>query len=152
MPYVRSILVAALLLLLTACSSVPYAQRVSESQAAYAAAAGEPVRSFRFFTLYSWEPVGDRQVAIYTRPTEAWLLDLGGGCPDLAIGNSLGLTSNLNQVMVGFDKVIAGRNSFPCTISQIRPIDVSKLKAVRQQQREIRSEPREAASSVPAGQ
>ena len=55
--------------------------------------------------------------------------------------------------MVGFDKVIVGRNSFPCTISQIRPIDVTKLKAVQQQQqRQIRNEPREAAPPAPAGQ
>ena len=141
---IRIVLAMALVLLLTACSSVPYAQRLSASQAAYAAAAGEPVRSFRFFTLYSWEPLGDRQLAVYTRPNEAWLLDLGGGCPELGFANSIGLTSNLNQVMVGFDKVLTGRGNFPCTISQIRPVDVKSLKAEQLKQREIRNEPREA--------
>jgi len=134
-------------LLLAACSSVPYAERVSKQQHAYAAAAGEPVNSFRFISLYSWEALGDRQVVVYTRPTQAWLLDLGGGCPDLDIGNSLGLTSDFNRVQVGFDKVIPGRSGFPCRISQIRPIDMAKLKAARQQQRQISSEPREAAGA-----
>ncbi len=144
MSTIRVLLATALLVLLCACASAPYAQRISERQAAYAAAAGAPVRNFRFFTLYSWEPLGDSQVAIYTRPNDAWLLDLGGGCPDISFVNTIGLTSNLNQVMVGFDKVLTGRNNFPCTISQIRPVDVKSLKATQLQQRQIKSEPRSA--------
>ena len=52
-----SVILAALLAggVLAACSSVPYAQHMRERQAAYAAAAGAPVRHFDFFTLYSWE-------------------------------------------------------------------------------------------------
>jgi hypothetical protein len=144
MAMIRILLASALLMLLGACASVPYAQRASERQAAYAAAAGAPVRHFRFFSLYSWEPLSDRQVAIYTRPNQAWLLDLGGACPDISFVNTIGLTSNLNQVMVGFDKVLTGRNDFPCTISQIRPVDVKSLKATQLQQRQIRSAPRSA--------
>jgi hypothetical protein len=141
----RSLLVPAGALLLglscAACSSVPYAQRMSERQAAYAAAAGAPVRSFRFFSLYSWEPLGDTELAVYTQPNKAWLLDLGG-CQELRFVNSIGLTSNLNQVMVGFDKVLTGRHNFPCTITQIRPVDVKSLK-LAQQQRQIESAARE---------
>jgi hypothetical protein len=123
--------------LLAACASVPLAQR----QAAYAAAAGAPVNSFRFFTpLWSWEELGPDQVVIYTKPKEAWLLDVPG-CNQLPFANAIGLTSNLNQVSIRFDKVITGRNTFPCTIQKIRPVDVARLKAV-QQQREVRTEPR----------
>ena len=49
----------ALAVLLAACSSVPYAQRLQQRQAAYVAAAGAPVRSFRLVfghSIYSWEP------------------------------------------------------------------------------------------------
>lgn len=144
MSTIRLLLATTLATMLAACASAPYAQRSSERQAAYTAAAGAPVRNFRFFNLYSWEPLGDRQVAIYTKPNEAWLLDLGGGCQDLSFVNTIGLTSNLNQVMVGFDKVLTGRRNFPCTITQIRPVDVKSLKALQQQQRQIRSEPRSA--------
>jgi uncharacterized lipoprotein YajG len=144
MATIRTLLASALLMLLGACASAPYAQRTSERQAAYAAAAGAPVRNFRFFSLYSWEPLSDRQVAIYTRPNQAWLLDLGGACPDISFVNTIGLTSNLNQVMVGFDRVLTGRNDFPCTISQIRPVDVKSLKATQLQQRRIRSASRSA--------
>lgn len=142
MSMIRVLWATTLAALLAACASAPYAQRISERQAAYAAAAGAPVRQFRFFTLYSWEPLSDSQLAVYTRPNEAWLLDLSGGCPDLAFVNSIGFTSSVNQVMVGFDKVLTGRRSFPCIISQIRPVDVKSLKAVQQQQRLIKSAPR----------
>ncbi len=144
MSMIRILLATTLAAMLAACASAPYAQRTSERQAAYAAAAGAPVRNFRFFSLYSWEPLSDSQLAVYTRPNEAWLLDLGGDCQDLAFVNSIGLTSSLNQVMVGFDRVLTGRGNFPCTISQIRPVDVKSLKAVQQQQRLIKSEPRGA--------
>jgi len=144
MSMIRILLVTMLAAMLAACASAPYAQRTSERQAAYAAAAGAPVRHFRFFSLYSWEPLSDSQLAVYTKPNEAWLLDLGGDCQDLVFVNSIGLTSNLNQVMVGFDRVLTGRGNFPCTISQIRPVDVKSLKAVQQQQRLIKSEPRGA--------
>jgi len=142
MSMIRVLLATTLATMLAACASAPYAQRTSERQAAYAAAAGAPVRHFRFFSLYSWEPLSDNQLAVYTKPNEAWLLDLGGDCQDLAFVNSIGITSNLNQVMVGFDRVLTGRRNFPCTISQIRPVDVKSLKAVQQQQRLIKSEPR----------
>ena len=125
-------------LLCAGCSSVPYAQRMGERQAAYAAAAGAPVRSFNFFSLYSWEPLSDTELAVYTQPNKAWLLDLAG-CQDLMFTNAIGLTSNINQVMVGFDKVLTGRRNFPCTITQIRPIDVKSLKLAQQKQRQIES-------------
>lgn len=128
--------------LLAGCASVPRAERLSQRQAAYAAAAGAPVNSFRFFTqLWSWEDLGPDQVVVYTKPKEAWLLDVPG-CLELPFANAIGLTSNLNQVSINFDKVITGRNNIPCTIQRIRPVDVGRLKAVQQQQRQIKTEPR----------
>ncbi|MFC5524478.1 DUF6491 family protein [Rhodanobacter ginsengisoli] len=132
---------------LAACSSVPYSQRLAERQAAYAAAAGAPVHSFRFYhSLWSWEPLGRDQLVVYTRPQQAFLLD-AGGCLDLDYTNAIGLTSNLGEVSVGFDKVLTGRRNLPCTITQIRPIDVKRLKATQAQQRKIETEPRSAAGA-----
>lgn len=139
----RSMPMVVFTLLLGACSSVPYAQRLSERLAAYTAAAGAPVHNFRFFSLYSWEPLSDTELAVYTRPNQAWLLDTGG-CQNLQYVETIGLTSNLNQVSVGFDKVLTGRSYFPCTITQIRPVDVKRLKVEQQKLRQIRSEPRSA--------
>lgn len=126
----------ALALLVAGCSSVPYAQRVAQRQAAYAAAAGAPVRHFNFYSLYSWEPLSETELAVYTRPNEAWLLDLGG-CYGLMFTNSIGLTSNMNQVMVGFDRVLTGSRNIPCRITGIRPIDVKSLKIAQEKQRKI---------------
>lgn len=135
---------------LGACSSVPSAQHQAERLAAYAAAAGAPVSNFRFLTLYSWEPLSDTALAVYTRPNEAWLLNVDGGCRDLTFTQSIGLTSNLNQVWVGFDKVLTGRGNFPCTITHIRPLDVRQLRATEQAQRQIKAQPR-TAEPAPAG-
>lgn len=126
--------------MLTACSSVPTAQRYSKRAAAYAEAAGEPVRSFRYTQLYSWEPLGESQLALYTRPTEAWLIDTTGPCRDLSYATSIILTSNMSNVQTNLDKIIPGSPTgipMPCYIGQIRPVDVAKLKAVEHEQRKV---------------
>lgn len=146
MTFKRLLLLGAASAVLAACSSVPLAQREAERAAAYHAAAGAPVNSFRFFTpLWSWEPLGSDEVVIYTRPQQAWLLSVPG-CNELPFANLIGLTSNLDQVSVYFDKVLTGRGFPPCTIAQIRPIDVTRLKAVQQAQRQIQLQPRTAAT------
>lgn len=147
MSHVRLCLAGALALALGACSSVPYAQRLAQRQAAYAAAAGAPVRSFHFFNLYSWESLGDNRLAVYTQPNRAWLLDVAP-CQNLEFTNAIGLTSFAGEVSVNFDKVLTGRGYPPCFISQIRPIDVAKLKLERQAQRKIDAEPRQPAADA----
>ena len=138
------ILVAiAMAVALAACSSVPYAQRQQQRQQAYAAAAGAPVKSFHFFTLWSWEPLGDSELAVYTRPDRAWLLDVDGTCLDLPYTRAIGLTSSVGQVWARFDKVLTGRHDIPCTISQIRPVDVKLLLIKQEAQRKINAQPRE---------
>ena len=133
---------------LAACSDVPYAQRITQRQAAYATATGAPVSSFLLTgSLWSWEPLGRDQLVIYTRPRQAWLLDVPG-CFNLEYANAIGLTSNLHQVSVGFDKVLTGRHYPPCTITRIRAIDVARLKVAELKQRKIDEAPRPAADSA----
>ncbi|GAA0709286.1 hypothetical protein FHW84_000648 [Dyella sp. SG562] len=146
--FAHRVLFAAIAVLgMAACSSVPYAQRIGARQAAYREAARDPVRSFRFFELYSWEPLGDSQLAIYTRPNEAYLVSVMGPCPDLEFTDAIGLTSNLNEVQVRFDKVLTGRRDIPCTIGEIRPVDLARLKSVEHEQRKIQSAQRAAAAA-----
>jgi hypothetical protein len=134
--------------MLAGCAADPHqVEQDNQRQAAYAAAAGSPVGSFRFFSpLYSWEPLGNDQLVVYTRPTQAWLLDVPG-CPDLPFTNVIGLTSNMHQVTVMLDKVLTGRRNFPCTITRARPLDVRHLKATQKAQRKIE----ERARETPAG-
>ena len=143
----RSVLTGVAASLLVACSSVPYAQRMQARQAAYAAAAGAPVTHFNFTTLYSWESLGDSQLAVYTRPNQAWLLDVPPYCPQLDYRNTIALTSNMNQVSVNFDRVLTG-SPIPCTIKQIRPVDVTRLRALQQEQHKIESKPRPTATNA----
>ena len=114
---------------LSACTRVgkDYTSRMEARQQAYAAAAGEPVSSFRYFSLWSWEPLSDSELAIYTRSNEAWLLDLDGKCRNLEFTNHIALTSSASEVSAKFDRVITGGADAPCFIKQIRPVDIKKL-------------------------
>lgn len=138
--------------LLAACESVPYAQRLQQRQQAYSAAAGPPVRSFRLVMgaqIYSWEPLSDTQLVIYTLPSKAYLLDVWP-CNNLTFTNFIGLTSFASEVQTGFDKVLTGRPYIPCIIKQIRPIDLARFKLEKESQRHIDSLPRNEASNAPA--
>ena len=128
---------------LAACSSVPYAQRQQQRQAAYAAAAGASVSSFHFFTLWSWEPLSDSELVVYTRPSQAWLLDLDGSCQNLEFTSAIGLTSSTGEVSARFDKVTTGGRYMPCTIMRIRPVNVKQLRVAQEAQRKINAAPRE---------
>lgn len=142
-------IVVALAAALGACSSVPYAQRQAQRQAAYATAAGAPVRSFHFYNLYSWEPLSETQLAVYTQANRAWLLDVSL-CQNLPFANAIGLTSFAGDISVNFDKVLVGRSYPPCFITRIRPVDVAKLKLERQEERRIDAEPREQGAAPAA--
>ncbi|WP_223115428.1 DUF6491 family protein [Luteimonas suaedae] len=114
----------------------------------YRANAGEPVPHFRFFgRINGWTPLGDSAVAVWTKPREAYLLELSGPCPDLPYSPAISLTSNMNQVYARFDKVMAlNRSSIevPCHIREIRPLDVN---AIREAERQLRD-----TDAMPANQ
>ena len=131
-----------------------YTSRMEARQQAYVAAAGDPVNSFHYFSLWSWEPLSNTQLAVYTRPNQAWLVDVQDNCQNLWFTNSIGLTSNASQVSVHFDKVLTGRAYIPCIIMQIRPVDLARLKVEQQAQRKIDAEPRQPeqpAQGQPSG-
>ena len=135
-------------LLLAACASNP---RMADAQklALYRAHAGEPVPSFRLFgSLNSWTPLGDSALAVWTRPNEAWLLDVSGPCQDLEFATAIRLTDSIGQVSARFDRVIPLELSggprtaqMPCIIQSIRPLDT---RAIREGERQLRAQPREA--------
>lgn len=135
---------------MAACSSVPYAQRQKQRQDAYNAAAGAPVRSFVYLgRMWSWEPLSDKQLVVYTVPTRTYLLDVWG-CPNLPWTQVIGLTASFREVQTNFDKVLTGRGYTSCPITQIRPIDLARLKLEQQAQREVDMQPRSDANTPPA--
>lgn len=138
--------------MLAACSSVPYAQRLQQRQQAYNAVAGAPVRSFRLvlgMQIYSWEPLSETQLVVYTLPNKAYLLDVWP-CNNLTFTNIIGLTSFANTVQTGYDKVLTGRPYIPCMIKQIRPLDLAQLKLDKENQRHVNSVSRSNAGNAPA--
>lgn len=113
----------------------------------YRAHAGEPVRDFRYFgSLNGWTELGDSSLAVWTRPSEAWLLDLGGPCMDLAYAPAITVTNMMGRVSARFDRVIVhGGNSdmrVPCRIESIRPLDVKALRTSEKELREAKVEAR----------
>ncbi len=104
----------------------------AERYALYAAHAGAEVDHFRYpGRINGWTPLGDTALALWTRPGEAWLLDLSGPCQDLRYTPAIGVTSTMNRVSARFDRVLVrsrGSIDFPCHIRTIRPLDVSTLR------------------------
>lgn len=141
----RCLLLAAALTVcaasLSACATGS-AGRDAETRARYVAHAGAPVDKFRLFgQLTRWTALDDQSLVVWTRPSEAWLLDLTGPCPDLEYAYAIGLTDTLGTVNARFDKVLVSSRSpvkLPCHIAQIRPVDTKALKADTREARESR--------------
>jgi hypothetical protein len=134
---------------LAACASSPTTQQLQARQAAYNAAAGAPVPSFRYLgPMWSWEPLSDSQLVVYTNARTAYLLDVWA-CPNLEWTQAIGLTSSIREVSSNLDKVLTGGPYQPCPIMKIRPINLAQLKIEQASQREVDEQPRDAGGSTP---
>lgn len=132
-PFFRPSVVVLLAAGLVACATPGPAARQAAALARYEAAAGEPVDSFRFFRASGFTVLGDEVLAVWTGPSEAWLLRVDPPCSELSWQPAIGLTSSLGRVSVRFDEVLAGRDR--CRIREIRPVDG---KALREAERAAR--------------
>ncbi len=134
----KTSLAVLLMVLLGACASTP-GMDDNARLANYRAHAGNPVSAFRFFGhIDSWESLDDSNIAVWTRPREAWLLELSGPCQGIEFATRIGLTSQGGQVYSRFDKVLVDDRAavdFPCQIHAIRPLDVRAIKQVEQEAR-----------------
>ncbi len=100
------ILMAGLCLALAACATTG---RLSSTEKLdlYRAHAGAPQNDMQFFgSLNGWTELGDSALAVWTRPSEAYLLELNGPCQDLPYATAIGLTSSMGRVSSRFDKVL----------------------------------------------
>ena len=139
----RLCLLLALGFALTACATIPK-QTDAEKLALYRAQAGEPVKDFRYFgSINGWTPLGDSALVVWTKPSEAFLLELHGPCSNLDYAPAITLSNTMGQVSPRFDsvKVHGGGSShmdIPCRIQTIRPLDVKGLKQAQQELREAK--------------
>ena len=108
----------------SACASD---SRISDSDrlALYRANAGAPVPNFQYFgRLDGWTPLGESALAVWTKPSQVYLLELKGTCQDLDFAQAITVTNQFGRVYSNFDKVLVlGRstNQIPCWIKEIRP-------------------------------
>lgn len=129
--------IAAAALLLSACAT-HRSERIAEQLQRYLDASGQPVPSFRYFSFNSWTPLGKEHFAVWTKPREAWLIQVMPVCTDLDFAQNIALTSSLNRVYARFDKVLL--RDYSCRIQSIRPIDVAKLRDLQKEAREQRKD------------
>lgn len=149
----KRLILLCLFATLAACASTP---RMSgtERLAMYRAHAGAPVKDFSYFgNINGWQPLGNAALAVWTKPSEAYLLDLTGPCQDLEfapaiiISNFAGRVSNLDRVRpVGGG---GGPMRMSCRIKTISPLDLKSLKA-DEEMRKADTEAREEAGDAPA--
>ena len=120
------------LLLVSACAtSAPQPENAQLAQ--YRAHAGEPVQSFKYFGhghVESWKPLGDRALAVWTHPNEAYLIDLDAPCTDLDRTMAIELTSHTGVVSTTDDVLVRYPGTHvPCRIQTIRPLDTAALRS-----------------------
>jgi len=147
-----TVVLAALLTLVGCAANHARYQREQARLAAIHAAAGKPVNSFSYTatSMYSWEPLGEHELLVYTRPNKAWLLDVGL-CPQLPYAVAIGLTSHVGQVSSMLDSVLVGGGDYPCSIQRIRPVDVAELKRKMQAREGAKIVPEPASSDDASG-
>ena len=147
----RMLLVLATCLIMGACASTPR-QTDAEKLALYRAHSSEPVMDFQYFgSINGWSPVGDSALMVWTRPSQAYLLELYGPCTDLDYAPAISLSNMMSRVSARFDNVYVhggGSSSMrmPCRIETIRPLDVKGLKQAQKNLREAKLVEREAAA------
>ncbi|MEA9489265.1 DUF6491 family protein [Xanthomonas campestris] len=118
----------------------------------YRANAGAPVRDFRYGnSLAGWTALGGNALAVWTRPNQAYLLELRASCNELGYAPAIAITQRFGQVSARFDNVIAlsgpGMIRIPCRIETIRPLDVKAIRASEKQLREARMQERTEAEA-----
>ena len=94
-------------LALAGCATGP---KLSGEQrlALYREHAGAPVDSFQYFgSINGWTPLGDSALALWTKPSQAYLLELNGRCPDLDFAQAITVSNQMGRVHQRFDTELA---------------------------------------------
>lgn len=89
--------------------------------------AGPAVDSFTYLRpYYSWKPLGNLQLVVWTDINDAYLITVLPPCVGLDFANGIRVTSASHMVTRGIDAIdFDGQH---CFISQIRPVDYLAMK------------------------
>ena len=131
----------AVAVLATSCATpAEVARRQTAERASlanYTEASGPELNSFRKLgaNLHSWESLSDDAVLLYTKPQQAFLVRVAGGCPGLDFANSIRVSDNMGTVSRNFDKIYpldrSPTSQFGCPISSIREVDLARYKLLQ---------------------
>lgn len=138
----------ALCLALSACAT---SGRLTSEQklSLYRAHAAPPQQDMPLYGgINGWTDLGDSALAVWTRPSEAYLLELTGPCQGLDYALEIALTSRTGRVSSRFDKVLvrdptSGPMNMPCFIRSIQKLDIKALRASEQDMRQAKLQERE---------
>ena len=115
--------------------------RDDERLALYRSHAGEPVDSIQYTGSYNgWTPLSDGAFALWTRPSQAWLVELYSPCSDIDFADTIGFRDTHGRLSARFDQVYVGSNSLipiSCTIKAIRQRDIKAIRAAEKSAREL---------------
>jgi hypothetical protein len=117
-------------MVLAGCSSggIPKHEDEAQVRARFGAYAGEPIDRMTWMgQYYSWEPIGENQLVVFTTPSDAYLLKVSGPCTDLKFVTSIGLTSTASTVYSRLDSVKV--RHWRCPIAEIRKVDYKRMRA-----------------------
>ncbi len=114
--------------------------RDAERLSLYRAHAGEAVDGIQYTGHYNgWTPLGDGVFALWTRPSQAWLVELYSPCNEIDYADTIGFRDTNGRLSARFDHVyVSSHGLIPisCTIKEIRPLDV---KAIRVAEKDARA-------------
>ncbi len=129
-----ALLIVTVAMTLAACSGLGRREDDQTVLARYLDYAGEPVDQFRYSgRLNNWRPLSSDRAVVWTGVNDAYLLSLGGACPDLEFAHTIALTQRGAHVARGdYIRLPRGQR---CVITEIRPVD---YKALKQAEREAR--------------
>jgi hypothetical protein len=116
--------------------------RDAERLTLYRSHAGEPVKTIQYSGQYNgWAPLSDGAFVLWTRPSQAWLVDLYPPCSELDYAYSIGFRNLNGSLSARFDQVYIGSNNLipiSCAIREIRPLDIKAIRAAEKDARDQR--------------
>ena len=95
-------------------------------------ATGDQLQEIKFFQLYNWHRSTDKQVVLWTKPSEAYLVDLVHDCDALRGGRVVievgGVAGVPGRLRTNDDLLVGGMK---CRVAGLRAIDLKAMKAER---------------------
>jgi hypothetical protein len=145
----RNAWIAAVVVLLTACSGIPRQDRDQEQLDRYLRYAGPPVDHITYLGRYDrWTSLGQYQLVVWTGINDAYLITVRSPCENLQFVQHIGLTQTGSTVSSRLDSVLV--KHWRCQISEIRPVDYLRMQQdLRKEHEEQKAEKARQGASSP---